>query len=89
MADFGGIAPNRLNPPGREADHYSMALQLPPRHNPNRVVPGLVAFALGTALIASALAQSAQPSTAPDIMNRTQEALAGFEDITPPGEARP
>jgi hypothetical protein len=51
---------------------------------PDPIVTGLLAFALATALIASALGQTLAPEPPPQLVNRTAEAIADLQDLAPP-----
>ena len=52
------------------------------------VLPGIVALALGSAVIASSLAHDAATNTSRAQVNRTAAAIAAFEDLAlPNGQA--
>ena len=67
-----------------------MALHPAHRRRLDPALPGLLALTLGTALIVSTLAQpTGAPNPASPLVNRTAEAIAGFEDMTPPEAGQP
>ena len=67
-----------------------MGLRQTGKGGSRRVVYGLLAMTSGTAIIASSLALSGGAGagdTAP-LVNKTAAAIAAFQDMTPPHEAR-
>ena len=61
-----------------------MALRPDALRFPDPIVTGLIAFVLATALITSALSQTLATDAPPVLVNRTTEAIAGLQDLTPP-----